>query len=56
METAGPQTCPADLESDCNDSGEWKGEFFPEIPKIKYEVHMTDFRYDCIDICFTTAR
>ncbi|KAI5348806.1 hypothetical protein L3X38_001693 [Prunus dulcis] len=35
---AGPQTCPAsDLESGCSDSEEWKGEFFPGIPKIKYE-------------------
>lgn len=33
-----PPTCPADLETACGDSGEWKGEFFPGIPKIKYEV------------------
>ncbi|KAK6944252.1 hypothetical protein RJ641_025354, partial [Dillenia turbinata] len=30
-------TCPADLGGDCSDSGEWEGEFFPGIPKIKYE-------------------
>ncbi|KAJ3699933.1 hypothetical protein LUZ61_003638 [Rhynchospora tenuis] len=32
-------TCPADLEAKCGDdsSGDWKGEFFPGIPKIKYE-------------------
>ncbi|PIA28595.1 hypothetical protein AQUCO_06800036v1 [Aquilegia coerulea] len=34
-----PQTCPADASSGCGDnsSGEWEGEFFPGIPKIKYE-------------------
>lgn len=35
---AGPPTCPADLGGKCSDSGEWEGEFFPGIPKIKYEV------------------
>lgn len=36
---AGPPTCPADINSDCaSGSGEWEGEFFPGIPKIKYEV------------------
>ncbi|KAM3220694.1 xylose isomerase [Capsicum annuum] len=35
---AAPPTCPADIGSDCGgDSGEWDGEFFPGIPKIKYE-------------------
>ncbi|CAH9090095.1 unnamed protein product [Cuscuta europaea] len=35
---AGPPTCPAHHHSDCaNASGEWEGEFFPGIPKIKYE-------------------
>ncbi|XAR66676.1 Xylose isomerase [Bertholletia excelsa] len=29
-----PQTCPADTGNGC---GEWEGEFFPGIPKIKYE-------------------
>ncbi|XP_052199716.1 xylose isomerase isoform X3 [Diospyros lotus] len=29
-----PPTCPAGLSSGC---GEWEGEFFPGIPKIKYE-------------------
>lgn len=45
---AGPQTCPAsDLESGCSDSEEWRGEFFPGIPKIKYEVErlMKHFSY-----------
>ncbi|KAG4929706.1 hypothetical protein AAZX31_17G064200 [Glycine max] len=32
-----PQTCPANNEDKCGDSDEWKGEFFPDIPKIKYE-------------------
>lgn len=34
------QTCPANLEAKCDgDSSDgWQGEFFPEIPKIKYEV------------------
>jgi len=32
-----PPTCPADIDSKCSDSGEWEGEFFPGIPKIKYE-------------------
>lgn len=36
---AAPPTCPADTGSGCgSDSGEWDGEFFPGIPKIKYEV------------------
>ncbi|KAF3322838.1 xylose isomerase [Carex littledalei] len=32
-------TCPANLEAKCGDdsSDDWKGEFFPDIPKIKYE-------------------
>lgn len=35
---AAPPTCPADNGNDCgSDSGEWTGEFFPGIPKIKYE-------------------
>uniref|UniRef100_A0A0E0EFX8 Xylose isomerase n=1 Tax=Oryza meridionalis TaxID=40149 RepID=A0A0E0EFX8_9ORYZ len=36
---AAQQTCPADLDSKCGDaaSGDWEGEFFPGIPKIKYE-------------------
>ncbi|KAJ6759308.1 hypothetical protein OIU74_025893 [Salix koriyanagi] len=34
---AGPPTCPADLGGKCSGSGEWEGEFFPGIPKIKYE-------------------
>lgn len=34
-----PQTCPADdVSSKCGSSDEWEGEFFPGIPKIKYEV------------------
>ncbi|RVW79723.1 Xylose isomerase [Vitis vinifera] len=33
-----PQTCPADdVSSKCGASDEWEGEFFPGIPKIKYE-------------------
>ncbi|KAF5804728.1 putative xylose isomerase [Helianthus annuus] len=35
-----PPTCPANLDDgECGseDSGEWEGEFFPGIPKIKYE-------------------
>ncbi|XP_051150160.1 xylose isomerase [Andrographis paniculata] len=36
--SAEPKTCPADFSSGCAaDSDEWKGEFFPDIPKIKYE-------------------
>lgn len=35
-----PATCPADLAAECKDSASdgWEGEFFPGIPKIKYEV------------------
>ncbi|GER52635.1 xylose isomerase family protein [Striga asiatica] len=34
----GPPTCPADITGDCSaNGGEWEGEFFPGIPKIKYE-------------------
>lgn len=37
---ASPKTCPADLATECKDgdSDGWEGEFFPGIPKIKYEV------------------
>ncbi|XVF24410.1 hypothetical protein REPUB_Repub13aG0125500 [Reevesia pubescens] len=34
---AAPQTCPADLGGKCAEDGDWEGEFFPGIPKIKYE-------------------
>ncbi|KAG6649102.1 hypothetical protein I3843_07G185400 [Carya illinoinensis] len=34
---ANPPTCPAGLDKDCGDSSQWNGEFFPEIPNIKYE-------------------
>lgn len=36
----GPHTCPANLEAKCDggSSDGWEGEFFPGIPKIKYEV------------------
>lgn len=38
----GAQSCPADLKIECGDpSGEWEGEFFPGIPKIKYEVRIS---------------
>ncbi|THG12867.1 hypothetical protein TEA_007936 [Camellia sinensis var. sinensis] len=32
---ASPQTCPANIGKGCGD--DWEGEFFPGIPKIKYE-------------------
>ncbi|KAA3453488.1 xylose isomerase-like [Gossypium australe] len=32
-----PETCPADLGGKCGEDGEWEGEFFPGVPKIKYE-------------------
>lgn len=49
MQTAAAlPTCPADVESDCdNGSGEWEGEFFPGIPKIKYEVLNSDVHISC---------
>ncbi|KAK4777958.1 hypothetical protein SAY87_018145 [Trapa incisa] len=31
-----PETCPADIGSKCGEDN-WEGEFFPDIPKIKYE-------------------
>lgn len=36
---AAPQTCPANVEEGCSagSDDDWKGEFFPAIPKIKYE-------------------
>ncbi|KAK3420386.1 hypothetical protein EUGRSUZ_G01193 [Eucalyptus grandis] len=35
---AAPPTCPAnDLGGECGDADDWKGEFFPGIPNIKYE-------------------
>ncbi|CAN6896101.1 unnamed protein product, partial [Brassica oleracea var. botrytis] len=36
--SADPQTCPAESGAKCSGSGEWEGEFFPDIPHIKYEV------------------
>lgn len=39
MKSADPPTCPADLGGKCSDSDDWQGDFFPEIPKIKYEVN-----------------
>ncbi|GAB4838202.1 hypothetical protein Ancab_027732 [Ancistrocladus abbreviatus] len=36
VHAVGPPTCPADIGSSCSDD-EWEGEFFPGIPKIKYE-------------------
>lgn len=38
LQIANPPTCDANLGEDCGDSSEWQGEFFPGIPKIKYEV------------------
>ncbi|KAL7174657.1 hypothetical protein ACSBR2_033825 [Camellia fascicularis] len=35
MIAASPQTCPANIGKGCGD--DWEGEFFPGIPKIKYE-------------------
>ncbi|KAF2591373.1 hypothetical protein F2Q70_00037990 [Brassica cretica] len=32
--SADPQTCPADSGAKCSGSGDWEGEFFPEIPHI----------------------
>ncbi|TYI29341.1 hypothetical protein ES332_A05G309900v1 [Gossypium tomentosum] len=32
-----PETCPANLGGKCGEDGEWEGEFFPGVPKIKYE-------------------
>ncbi|KAG4959068.1 hypothetical protein JHK87_035701 [Glycine soja] len=37
-----PQTCAANDADKCGDSDEWEGEFFPGIPKIKYEVLSAD--------------
>ncbi|KAH0937505.1 hypothetical protein HID58_004966 [Brassica napus] len=36
--SAEPQTCPADSGGKCSGSDDWEGEFFPEIPHIKYEL------------------
>ena len=38
IQIANPPTCDANLGEACSDSSEWQGEFFPGIPKIKYEV------------------
>uniref|UniRef100_A0A0D3ALE8 xylose isomerase n=1 Tax=Brassica oleracea var. oleracea TaxID=109376 RepID=A0A0D3ALE8_BRAOL len=35
--SADPQTCPADSGGKCSGPDDWEGEFFPEIPHIKYE-------------------
>ena len=37
MKSADPQTCPAESGAKCSGSGDWEGEFFHEIPHIKYE-------------------
>lgn len=37
---AAPETCPAKDLGKCGDSDEWKGEFFPGVTKIKYEVDL----------------
>lgn len=37
---AAPETCPAKDVGNCGDSDDWEGEFFPDIPKIKYEVDL----------------
>ena len=37
MKSADPQTCPAVSGAKCSGSGDWEGEFFHEIPHIKYE-------------------
>jgi hypothetical protein len=35
-----PETCPATNVGKCSgDSDDWEGDFFPGIPKIKYEVN-----------------
>ncbi|KAJ0979748.1 hypothetical protein J5N97_015222 [Dioscorea zingiberensis] len=38
VDASGKGSCPANIESKCDSSSdEWNGEFFPGIPKIKYE-------------------
>lgn len=50
---AAPPMCPADVKSDCaNGSGEWEGEFFPGIPKIKYEVFSSNVHISCFSSWF----
>ncbi|KAF8680618.1 hypothetical protein HU200_045720 [Digitaria exilis] len=41
------ETCPADLDSKCEGgaSDDWEGEFFPGIPKIKYEVRVRPWKF-----------
>ncbi|KAG2270480.1 hypothetical protein Bca52824_065035 [Brassica carinata] len=36
--SADPPTWPADSGGKCSVSDDWEGEFFPEIPHIKYEI------------------
>lgn len=43
-----PQTCAANDADKCGDSDEWEGEFFPGIPKIKYEVDLFIRIYLCM--------
>lgn len=43
MKAGAPQTCPADNGGKCDGSDGWEGEFFPGIPKIKYEVYSCNF-------------
>ncbi|XP_068667067.1 xylose isomerase-like isoform X1 [Aristolochia californica] len=37
--SVGPPTCPSDVDAKCDDgaSDEREGEFFPDVPQIKYE-------------------
>ncbi|KAK5826682.1 hypothetical protein PVK06_021608 [Gossypium arboreum] len=39
------QSCSAQSDAKCSQTGEWNGEFFPGIPKIKYEGPYTKNKF-----------
>lgn len=55
LQNAVPETCPADLGGKCGEDGEWEGEFFPGIPKIKYEVKELHPLQDLTQVLFVAV-
>ncbi|CAN6842036.1 unnamed protein product [Brassica oleracea var. botrytis] len=47
--SADPPTWPADSGGKCSVSDDWEGEFFPEIPHIKYEIIYHDKKDELLD-------
>ncbi|XP_052488248.1 xylose isomerase isoform X2 [Gossypium raimondii] len=45
LAAAASQACSAQSDAKCSQTGEWNGEFFPGIPKIKYEGPYTKNKF-----------